>query len=81
MCLRARDSNYNDAKSELDKSFSDMFESMYSQYLQVYGAIPDYSESSEYKEAVAELDDGFAEARQELEEAEAKLSELEMPRW
>ena len=74
-------SNYNDAKSELDKSFSDMFESMYSQYLQVYGAIPDYSESSEYKEAVAELDDGFAEARQELEEAEAKLSELEMPRW
>lgn len=74
-------SNYNDAKTELDKNFSDMFESMYGQYVQLYGAIPDYTESEEYQGALSELDDSFADARQELEKSEAELSELEMPRW
>lgn len=58
-----------------------MFESMYGQYVQLYGAIPDYTESEEYQGALSELDDSFADARQELEKSEAELSELEMPRW
>lgn len=74
-------SNYNDAKTELDKNFSDMFESMYGQYVQLYGSIPNYTESEEYQGALSELDDSFADARQELEKSEAELSELEMPRW
>ena len=58
-----------------------MFESMYGQYVQLYGSIPNYTESEEYQGALSELDDSFADARQELEKSEAELSELEMPRW
>ena len=54
---------------------------MYGQYVQLYGSIPNYTESEEYQGALSELDDSFADARQELEKSEAELSELEMPRW